>query len=302
MTCVVCARKVRYVLLTCSFQMPLDTPLLTAPELNVLVRHRVPDVFIFDCRFSLADEKAGLRAYAEGHIPGAYYAHLNRDLSDMSAPPSEGRHPLPEPAAFCAWLSRHGAAPHSRYVAYDDAGGAIAARFWWMLRTQGAMDAQVLDGGLPAWTGAGGELEPGQPPASPEPAVKPSWPVRPWPVVSREDVRRAAAAGHLIDARDARRYHGIEEPIDPVAGHIDGARNLPFKELLAADGHLLPREELESRWRSASAHPSSSVVYCGSGVTACHLILSAVAAGFRPPRLFAPSWSGYIAQEGLSGP
>lgn len=276
--------------------MPIESPLISAPELIRLSRQDAP-VFIFDCRFRLADERAGERAYGKGHIPGARYAHLNRDLSDLAAPPSEGRHPLPPPETFCAWLAAQGAFPDARFVVYDDAGGAIASRLWWMLRAQGAPDVRVLDGGLAAWRGAGGALE-DEDSARARPERRPWSGCRPWPVASREAVLQAAAAGLLVDARDALRYAGIEEPIDPVAGHIPGAENLPFKDLLAPDGYLLPAQELSQSWLAVAERPADCVVYCGSGVTACHLILSAAAAGLGEPRLFPPSWSGWIAQNG----
>ncbi len=287
--------------------MPNPSPLITATELLQLTWQRTPDLVIFDARFSLADVRAGEQAYLDGHVPGARYADLNRDLSDLSLPATEGRHPLPDPERFCAWLAGHGTGPTSQFVIYDDAGGAIAARLWWMLRTQGARSVRILDGGLSAWRAAGGVLEAGESPdthtahaarsTSEAPSSPKPWPAcRPWPVAGRRDVLEAAARGLLVDARDARRYAGIEEPIDPVAGHIPGARNLPFKSLLTPDGHLLPAGELARAWRDVAA-ADDSVVYCGSGVTACHLILAAAAAGLAEPRLFAPSWSGWIAQE-----
>ncbi len=290
--------------------MPNPSPLIATADLLRLTQQHTPAPIIFDCRFSLADDAAGERAFLDGHIPGARYAHLNRDLSDLAAPSSEGRHPLPAPDNFCAWLAEHGASPSSRFVVYDDAGGAIAGRLWWMLRAQGARDVRVLDGGLAAWCEAGGTLEnrelaakharPGPDGRSAATSDPRPWPkCRPWPVATREDVLQAAATGRLVDARDARRYAGIEEPIDPVAGHIPGAKNLPYKQLLSAGGYLLPTHRLAETWLAVAERPADCVVYCGSGVSACHLILSAAAAGVGEPRLFAPSWSGWISKPGV---
>jgi len=287
--------------------MPIPSPLITATELLHVTGQRAPELAVFDARFSLADFRAGKQAYLDGHVPGARYADLNRDLSDLSLPATEGRHPLPDPDRFCAWLAGHGTGTTSQFVIYDDAGGAIAARLWWMLRAQGASSVRVLDGGLSAWRAAGGLLEAGETPdtrtahaarnSSEAPSSPEPWPAcRAWPVAGRRDVLEAAAHGLLVDARDALRFAGVEEPIDPVAGHIPGAKNLPFKSLLTPDGHLLPAGALAHAWRDIAV-ADDSIVYCGSGVTACHLILAAAAAGLGEPRLFAPSWSGWIAQE-----
>jgi thiosulfate/3-mercaptopyruvate sulfurtransferase len=262
---------------------------------------RAPDaarpLIVIDCRFDLANPGAGRRDYAAGHIPGARYADLNLDLS---APVREttGRHPLPEPLVFGATLTRWGVTPASQVVAYDAANSSFAARLWWLLRWVGHRAVAVLDGGYQAWASAGGAVETVEPPAaagSSEPFI-----ARPGaqPTVSTPDLADLLRAGDrlLVDARAAERYAGRVEPIDPVAGHIPGAENQPFSMNLTPDNAFLPADELRRRWRARLGDRDAAqlIAMCGSGVTACHHLLSLEIAGLKGAALYPGSWSEWI--------
>jgi thiosulfate/3-mercaptopyruvate sulfurtransferase len=248
-----------------------------------------------DCRFSLTDTERGRRAYREAHIPGAVYAHLDADLSGPIVPGVTGRHPLPDVDAFARTLSAWGIAAGVQVVAYDDAGGGIAARLWWMLRWLGHDAVAVLDGGWPAWQRLGL-------PARSEDETRPPHRFMPHPHpaliadAGEVDARRTDPAYRLLDARGAERYQGINEPIDPVAGHIPGAVSVPFAGNLDADGTFLPAEMLQARFAAllGDVPPDRVICYCGSGVTACHDILAMTHAGLDTPRLYPGSWSEWI--------
>ncbi len=254
------------------------------PFVNVawLGRH-CAEVVLVDVRWYL-DGRSGRAAYDSGHIPGALYVELAEVLSD---PPSDaaGRHPFPSPERFAAGLGRVGIATEDTVVAYDDAGGTIAARLVWMLRILG-QPAAVLDGGLAGW---GDALESGPPAGRPEVRVPP----RDWPaerLVSIEEVANTDAL--LIDARDASRFAGGPDPVDPRSGHIPGARSLPATGNLGSDGRLRGREELRRRFTESGIQPHSQVIsYCGSGVSACHNLLALEYAGLPRGRLYPGSWS-----------
>jgi thiosulfate/3-mercaptopyruvate sulfurtransferase len=231
------------------------------------------EVVVVDCRWSLADPGAGRLAYEEAHVPGA--AHLDVD-SDLSAPPGDGRHPLPEPASFAAAAARAGIGARTPVIAYDEGNGG-AARLWWLLRHFGHPAPSVLEGGFAAWRGplASGIEEP---PAAREPFV-------PRPrgddVIEAEEIL-AGGDFDLVDARAPERFRGEREPVDPVAGHIPGARNVPFTQPTAdLRARLDPGREL--------------VAYCGSGVSAATLVLAAESAGLRA-RLYPGSWSQWCAR------
>jgi len=250
---------------------------------------------VFDCRCSPTDPAAGRRAYLTGHIPGARHADLDRVLA--AAPrPGSGRHPLPDRAALGAWLGSEGVGPDTQVVAYDGAGGAFAARLWWLARWLGHRAAAVLDGGLPAWRAAGGELEEGEA-AAPD-AV--DFPVR-APLVEWLDadavlaIVQGARPGTIVDGRSAGRYRGDSEPIDPVAGHIPGAVNRPFSGNLDARGRFLSPQALRKRFAGFKQQPAAAVHYCGSGVTACHNLLAMEHAGLEGSRLYPGSWSEWVA-------
>lgn len=258
-----------------------------------------PDVAVIDCRFDLMNPDGGRRAYLEGHIPGARYADLNRDLSAPITAAS-GRHPLPAPDDFAATLARLGIGRATQVIAYDDSAGALASRLWWMLRWVGHPAAAVLDGGIKAWVNAGGTLESGEDKRLPAEAVGGASSLRAdmAAVIEAADVeRRLSDPGFLlIDARAHERYAGTVEPIDSVAGHIPGAVNQPFSANLAADGRFLPAAALRQMWekRLAGRSPTQVAAMCGSGVTACHNLLSLEVAGLRGAKLYAGSWSEWI--------
>jgi thiosulfate/3-mercaptopyruvate sulfurtransferase len=255
-------------------------------------------VAVIDCRFDLQDPEAGRRAYLRGHIPGARYADLNKDLS-APVSSSSGRHPLPTPQDFAAKLDQLGVGNHTQVVAYDENNGSFAARLWWMLRWVGLPSAAVLDGGLKAWIDAEGALASGEETAVPaanrrrfRPRVDAAAVVDSAQVASLlRDPRRL-----LVDARAAERYAGVIEPIDAVAGHIAGAVNHPFTSNLGPEGRFLPAAELRRRWEKllAGTQPRAVAAMCGSGVTACHNLLSLEVAGLRGAKLYAGSWSEWI--------
>jgi len=246
---------------------------------------------IFDCRFDLARPAYGRAAYLDSHVPGAVYADLNTDLSSPVTATS-GRHPLPSPSEFEARLRAWGVTASSRVVAYDDGNGAYASRLWWMLRWLGHDDVAVLDGGLQRWRQLGLPLTaevtapaPGDFHARPQAAA----------AVSASDVLAATAdrATRILDARAPERYRGEIEPIDKVAGHIPGARNHPFGTSLDSQGRFLPPQALRDALAGSlgGVAPESTIVYCGSGVTACHLLLALEHAGLAGARLYPGSWS-----------
>ncbi len=251
---------------------------------------------IFDCRHDLMDIGKGERLYREGHIPGAHFAHLEIDLSGEKNG-RNGRHPLPSPAAFGAFLARHGVGQSTRIIAYDDAGGPYAARLWWLARWIGLDTVSLLDGGLPAWIAAGLPLSRDVPVARPSALRAQADPLM---VLSAEEV--GARLGDeesmtLIDARAPERYRGDVEPIDPVGGHIPGAFNRFFKDNLRADLTLLPAEELRAAFRALapSLNPSRVVHQCGSGVTACANLFAMEYAGLHGSKLYAGSWSEWVS-------
>ncbi len=267
----------------------------TLVDVKTLMQHLGDPVWrIFDCRCSPADPEAGRRAYLEGHILGARHADMDRVLA--ATPMSHtGRHPLPERELLGSWLGAEGVGGDTQIVAYDDAGGAFAARLWWLARWLGHDATAVLNGGLDAWRAAGGSLEQSDT-AVP---VAADFPVREplGGVVDVQDVLaivRGARRGRLVDARSRERYTGETEPLDPVAGHIPGALNLPFAGNLKPDKTFRSRDELRARFGSAGFWPEEAVHYCGSGVTACHNILAMEYAGLSGSTLYPGSWSQWI--------
>ncbi|MGH8219066.1 MAG: sulfurtransferase [Steroidobacteraceae bacterium] len=246
---------------------------------------------IVDCRHDLARPHWGAQAYAAGHIPRAVFAHLERDLSGPVGP-SSGRHPLPDPGRLAATFGGWGIDRSVQVVAYDERTGTMAARLWWLLRFLGHERAAVLDGGLAAWQAAGLPVWSGI-----ESRAARSFegaPHAPW-LASGEDVARGLERGEivLVDARSADRFAGRNETLDPVAGHVPGARNHPYTRNLGDDGRFLSPQELGSRWRGTlgGASPERVVSMCGSGVTACHNLLAMERAGLPGARLYAGSWS-----------
>jgi thiosulfate/3-mercaptopyruvate sulfurtransferase len=250
-----------------------------------------PGVRVVDVRFDLADTGAGERAFAEGHIPGAVYAHLDRDLSGPLASHG-GRHPLPEVGALAARLGELGIGNSTEVVAYDAGNGMFASRFWWLLKYLGHDRVRVLDGGIAAWRAEGHELTGDE--TRPEPARFVPEP-RPEMAVDREHVLRNLGNPDvlLVDARAEERYRGEVEPIDPQAGHIPSAVNLPFAGNLD-HGRFKAPEDLRRRFELLEG-PEEVVVYCGSGVSAAHDVLAMEEAGYRGVRLYHGSWSDWCS-------
>ncbi|MET0417376.1 MAG: sulfurtransferase [Actinoplanes sp.] len=248
------------------------------------VRAHPDGLVLADVRAYL-DGRSGREAYHRGHLPGAIFVDLDRDLA---APPTaaDGRHPLPDPAVFAGRMSALGVGGGDTVVAYDDAGGVMAARLVWMLRAIG-QDAALLDGGIAAYAG---ELEVAVPQRAPA-----HFPVRPWPAHRLAALTDATSDSFVVlDARQPERFRGEAEPIDPRAGHIPGARNVSCRENVDAAGRFLPPDRLRERFAAAGVVDGADVVsYCGSGVTACHNLLALEHAGFAPGRLYPGSWSQY---------
>jgi len=253
-----------------------------------------PAFVIFDCRHELTNPEFGTAAYAQSHIPGARFAHLDRNLA---APLTgrNGRHPLPDPKVFAEWLSRMGVSNDNQVIGYDNAGGVYASRLWWMLRWIGHKNVAVLDGGWQAWIEAGHPVTAEVP--TPRPA-KVTVNVQETPVDAKyvlDNLQSPAMV--LIDARANDRFRGQNETIDPVGGHIPGAMNRFFKDNLTAQGLFKSPQQLRDEFRLLldTVTPEKIVSQCGSGVTACHNLLAMEIAGLRGGRLYPGSWSEWIA-------
>lgn len=273
----------------------MSAPLIAVAQLAA--RLHDPALRIVDARYVLADSDAGHAAYRAGHIPGAQFADLSEDLSGPKSDPRLGRHPLPDPARFGHVLSRLGIAPDSTVVVYDQNDAAMAAsRFWFLLQLVGHKRAAVLDGGLDAWLAAGLPLES---------AVR-DVPATQYPVAFDDrllvsetalKMRLVESGMVLLDARAPERFRGDVEPLDKKAGHIPGALNRPYSQNLAG-GKFKPADQLRSEFESLVRGSNDIVLSCGSGVTACHNALALSHAGIDGWRLYAPSWSGWIADDG----
>jgi thiosulfate/3-mercaptopyruvate sulfurtransferase len=267
--------------------------LISVEELSASLNEGA-DLQIFDCRFSLSDRGAGRALYEQEHLPGAWYADLEGDLSGRMIAGRTGRHPLPGPHEIGAWLGARGVSHSTQVVAYDEAGGGIAARLWWLTRWLGHDDAAVLDGGIAEWRRAG------LPVTDQIPALRSApFAARPNAALTADagEVNRARQSDvhRVFDARAPARYRGEIEPIDPIAGHIAGARSLPFEQNLR-DGRFLPVGELRARYEAAldGVGATAAIAYCGSGVTACHTVLAATHAGLDGMRLYPGSFSEWI--------
>ena len=259
-----------------------------------------PRRLVFDCRYELARPEAGREAYLRGHLAGAFHADLHHDLAGPTSPTS-GRHPLPDPQVFAARLQRWGVADDSLLLAYDDATSMWASRFWWMTaKWLGHRHVAVLDGGMRRWLQLG--LPTTTDPAPSRPAG--NFAARPdTRAYVDADTTQAAALDpqrRVLDARAAERYRGEVEPIDPVAGHVPGALNHPSSGVVAADGRLLPPAELARAFAQSlgPVAPADTITMCGSGVTACHLLLAPEHAGLGGARLYPGSWSEW-SRRGL---
>lgn len=274
---------------------PISTPIVSASWLAENLTN--PQIVIADCRFSLADSTRGYQQYQMGHIPNAHYFHLNHDLSSPVGRHG-GRHPLPTLDPLVKKLESAGVqsgngADSTLVIAYDDSRFAFAARLWWLLRYLGHTQVAVLDGGFQHWQSTGYPVTQDIP--SPQSGhldlhIQSNWAVDIHHVKSRKDRDKVV----LVDSRDATRYRGEHEPIDPVAGHIPGAVNYPWQEVTDNDGFLRSPHEQQQRW--APIHQADEIiVYCGSGVTACVNLLSLNYAGIEHAKLYAGSWSDWCS-------
>ncbi|MGH6630065.1 MAG: sulfurtransferase [Burkholderiales bacterium] len=248
---------------------------------------------VFDCRHDLAEPAAGEQQYREAHLPGALHAHLDRDLS-AAKNGRNGRHPLPEAKAFIAWLGRQGLKPTDTVVCYDAGPGAMAARLWWMLRWVGHEQAAVLDGGLAKWQREG----------RPVTAEAPQFEAAHYPGKAKASMHASLALvekklkrAALLDARAPARYRGEQEPIDPVAGRIPGAKNRFNNDNLSAEGVFKSPDALRAEFQAvlAGREPAEVIQYCGSGVAACHNALAMEIAGLPGSRVYIGSWSEWSA-------
>ncbi|BDZ64199.1 sulfurtransferase [Agromyces mangrovi Wang et al. 2018] len=266
---------------------------ITADALAEALGGPTPPVLL-DVRWSLA-EPDGRPAYRNGHVPGAVFVDLETELARADHEPADGRHPLPDEAAFTASMRRWGIRSGDAVVAYDDLGNQSAARAWWLLRHAGVADVRLLDGGLAAWRSAGLPLETGDAQPAPGDATARYGHL---PVVDIDGAERMPRSGVLLDARAAARYRGEVEPVDPVAGHIPGAASAPTAGNLDADGRFLPADVLRDRYAALGVeHGRPVAAYCGSGVTAAHAVAALAIAGFDAA-LYPGSWSQWSNTPG----
>ena len=273
--------------------------LIQVDELAELMHERAEQLLVCDCSFDLADVDAGVRSFDDGHVPRAVYLHLSRQLSGPSDG-RNGRHPLPPREAFAGVMAELGAGDETQIVAYDAGDGLFAARLWWLARWVGHGAVAVLDGGFRAWRAAGRPVESG----AAAPRRPGDFTLRP-PLAVGVDlaaVRDNLASGQrlLIDARAADRFRGENETLDPVGGHIPGARNRPYRDNLAGDGRFKPAAELRAGFADVIGSRAASAVIsqCGSGVSACHNLLAMEVAGLPGGALYGGSWSEWCMQPG----
>ena len=252
-----------------------------------------PNWVVLDCRHDLGDPNAGRKAYADGHVPGARFAHLDFDLSGSKINEVGafcGRHPLPDRELFIARLRGWGIQNNTQVIAYDAQGGIFAARLWWMLRWVGHASVAVLDGGIQAWVANGQTIATGTPEAQRGTFHEQSPLVR---LVTAHDVQANILSKQriVVDARSPDRFRGENETLDPVGGHIPGAINRFYKDNLQEDGRFKSKEQLHREWEALIADPRNAIMQCGSGVTACHNLLALEVAGMSGAALYAGSWS-----------
>jgi thiosulfate/3-mercaptopyruvate sulfurtransferase len=277
-----------------SRQKQAHTVLITTSQLAQLYNDK--DLIIIDCRFDLSKPDWGFDNYKINHIPGAFYAHLDNDLSGEKTSKT-GRHPLPDKDVFLGKLNYWRIGQNSQVVVYDTVGGAFAARLWWMLKYYGHQQAAVLDGGLQKWMRDGYPVLTGvEAPKGSDILFLPT--IDQMRVVTTSEIEklRSNPAFLIIDARTPQRFRGEIEPIDPIAGHIPGAVNRFHGDNLSIDGTMKPAEILKIVFSKLlnGKSPENVVVYCGSGVTSCHHLLAMEAAGLPGARLYAGSWSEWI--------
>jgi thiosulfate/3-mercaptopyruvate sulfurtransferase len=287
------------------------TTLITPQELMQL-RASGARLMVFDCSFDLTNPAAGEEQYRQAHIPGAVYAHLDRDLSDKGVvepdgthhpgadAASGGRHPLPSREKFAMWLSSVGFANDMQAVVYDRQGANYCGRLWWMLKWAGHDAVAALDGGLQGWQAAGGEISGAAEPSHFQTNFALGEPLR--RLVTTHEVQAALGGGTqtIVDARATPRYRGEVEPLDPVAGHIPGALNRPFAQNIGPDGRFKAPAQLRAEFEQLLAgRPAQSVVHhCGSGVSAVPNVIAMELAGLGPTALYAGSWSEWCSDPG----
>lgn len=270
------------------------SPLISCNELALQLNQ--PDLRLIDCRFNLTDPEWGKISYMQSHIPGAFFADLNRDLS-ATPTPSTGRHPLPDPFEFIMKMAAWGIEPASHVVVYDTVGGGFAARLWWMLRAVGHCKVYMLNGGFTRWQEEGNPVETGEIfPVSTKYQYSPKFNCQ--MMVTTEEVESLLNNPdyRIIDARSAERFAGEVEPIDPIAGHIPGAVNRFHGLNISKEMTLRPVKELKHEFSELLGNvlPDKTIVYCGSGVTSCHHLLAMEAIGLTGARLYVGSWSEWI--------
>jgi thiosulfate/3-mercaptopyruvate sulfurtransferase len=267
------------------------TPLISANQLEEIINSG-ENVLLCDCRFDLVDAEAGRKAYEESHIPGAIHVDLDHDLSGHKNG-SNGRHPLPSPESWAKTKTRLGIGPNTLVVAYDKQGSVYASRLWWMLRATGHANVRVLDGGLDSWNGPMGTI-----PRKPNPTTQAIEPMPYVGLVLIDEVMSnlQSQKNIVLDARANDRFHGENETLDPVGGHIPRAINHCFKNNLSATAFKNPEQLFNDFINLLSTNKPSQVIHqCGSGVTACHNLLAMEIAGLKGSRLYAGSWSEWCA-------
>jgi thiosulfate/3-mercaptopyruvate sulfurtransferase len=271
--------------------------LINAEELVDLIREQ--QAIVFDCRFDLLHPGRGRNSWLAAHLPEAVYADLDQNLAGRQTTRS-GRHPLPSARSFAAFLGRSGWAPGKKLVAYDAQGGVFAARLWWLMKYFSLGNAAVLDGGIGAWMASGYPMEPGEvkPKRQPAPELHPN----PDMILNTNGVLTGLVNEEilLVDARSEARFQGIEEPIDPVAGHIPGAVNYPTDRIIENGSFFRGEHSLAAGFKGLmKKHDASSVVHmCGSGVTACHNHFAMELAGLEGSKVYVGSWSEWIRDPG----
>ncbi len=269
------------------------TPLITANQLEEIINSG-ENVLLCDCHFDLVDTQAGKKAYEESHIPGAIYVDLDQDLSGPKTG-KNGRHPLPTPEAWAQTKTRLGISPNTLVVAYDKQGSVYASRLWWMLKASGHANVQVLDGGLDAWNGPMGTVPRKLTPLNTPIAARPYEGL----VLVDEVLGNLQSKKYVvIDARANDRFHGQNETLDPVGGHIPGALNHFFKDNLSATAFKSAEHLFKDFVELLGSHKPAQVIHqCGSGVTACHNLLAMEVAGLKGSHLYAGSWSEWCADS-----
>ena len=267
------------------------TPLISANQLEEIINSG-ENVLLCDCRFDLVDAEAGRKAYEESQIPGAIHVDLDHDLSGNKNG-SNGRHPLPSPESWAKTKTRLGISPNTLVVAYDKQGSVYASRLWWMLKATGHANVRVLDGGLDSWNGPMGTI-----PRKPNPTTQAIEPMPYVGLVLVDEVMSnlQSQKNIVLDARANDRFHGENETLDPIGGHIPGAINHFFKNNLSATAFKTSEQLFNNFVNLLGANKPSQVIHqCGSGVTACHNLLAMEVAGLKGSRLYAGSWSEWCA-------